>query len=106
MPRLDQILELLQATPQDTFLRYALAMEYRSLGQTGTAAEQFNQLLAAQPPHVPSFFMYGQMLAEQGETEAARGILRNGIEQARAQGDAHAAGEMSELLADLGSLGE
>lgn len=106
MPRLEQILQLLQATPQDTFLRYALAMEYRSLGESRLAAEQFNQLLADQPPHVPSFFMYGQMLAEQGETEAARGVLRDGIEQARNQGDAHAAGEMSEFLADLGQFGE
>ncbi|MCE2791385.1 MAG: tetratricopeptide repeat protein [Planctomycetota bacterium] len=106
MPRLDQILHMLQAAPEDTFLRYALAMEYRSLGDTNRAAEHFAQLIAVRPPHVPSFFMYGQMLAEQGETETARGILREGIEQARAQGDAHAAGEMSELLADLGRLGE
>lgn len=106
MPRLDQILQLLQATPEDTFLRYALAMEYRSLGETSAAAAEFEQLIASQPPHVPSFFMYGQMLAEQGETEAARGVLRGGIEQARTQGDAHAAGEMSEFLAELGQLGE
>ena len=32
--------------------------------------------------------------------------LRNGIEQARQQNDAHAASEMSELLANLGSAGE
>lgn len=106
MPRLDQILKMLEATPKDTFLRYALAMEYRSLGEPEPAAENFLQLIGQQPPHVPSFFMYSQLLVETGEIEQARGILRDGIEQARAQGDAHAAGEMSQFLADLGQLGE
>ena len=36
----------------------------------------------------------------------ARDVLREGIEAARAAGDAHAAGEMSEFLASLGALGE
>jgi hypothetical protein len=40
-----------------------------------------------------------------GRTEAARTILRDGIEAARTQGDTHAAGEMSEFLASLGSDG-
>ncbi len=106
MPRLDQILKMLEADPRDTFLRYALAMEYRSLGEPVSAAENFLKLIGQQPPHVPSFFMYSQLLVESGEIESARTILRDGIEQARAQGDAHAAGEMSQFLADLGQLGE
>lgn len=106
MPRLDQLLKMLAAEPQDTFLLYALAMEYRSLGEPVSAAENFLKLIGQQPPHVPSFFMYSQLLVETGEIEQARAILRDGIEQARAQGDAHAAGEMSQFLADLGQLGE
>jgi hypothetical protein len=38
--------------------------------------------------------------------DEARRWLREGIEAARQQGNAHAAGEMSELLASLGALGE
>jgi hypothetical protein len=37
--------------------------------------------------------------------DEARTALRDGIEQARRQGNAHAAGEMSELLASLGAGG-
>jgi hypothetical protein len=46
--------------------------------------------------------MAGQQLARLGRTEDARGVLREGIEEARKQGDTHAAGEMSEFLASLG----
>jgi hypothetical protein len=40
-----------------------------------------------------------------GRIDEARAALRQGIEQARAQGDLHAAGEMGELLASLGAAG-
>jgi hypothetical protein len=36
----------------------------------------------------------------------ARDMLRDGIEAARQQNELHAAGEMGELLASLGSMGE
>jgi hypothetical protein len=45
-------------------------------------------------------------LAEEDKIAAARDFLRNGIEQARRQGDHHAAAEMSEFLASLGEHGE
>jgi hypothetical protein len=47
--------------------------------------------------------MAAQQLARLGRNDAARAILRAGIEQARLQNDLHAAGEMSEFLASLGS---
>ena len=36
----------------------------------------------------------------------SQALLRSGIEEARRQGETHAAGEMSEFLASLGSLGK
>ena len=50
--------------------------------------------------------MSGQQLARLNRIAEARTVLRDGIEEARRQGDSHAAGEMSEFLASLGSLGE
>ena len=55
------------------------------------------------PPYIPAFFMAAQHLVRRDRTEEARAILRDGIEQARQQADAHAASEMSEFLAELGS---
>jgi hypothetical protein len=61
------------------------------------------ELTKEDPPYVPAFFMAGQQLAQQSQLEHARTILREGIEQARQQGDLHAAGEMSEFLVTLGT---
>ena len=50
--------------------------------------------------------MAAQHLVAHERNEEARSTLREGIEEARRQGKAHAAGEMSELLMSLGEAGE
>ena len=51
----------------------------------------------------PAFFMAGQQLVRLQRIDEARTILRDGIAAARIQGDLHAAGEMTEFLASLGT---
>lgn len=102
MSRREKIEAMLAEEPNDTFLRYALAMEYKSEGDLATAITKMTELTKLSPPHVPAYFMAAQYSAEDGETEQARTLLRDGIEEARKQGDHHAAGEMSEFLQMLG----
>jgi len=94
---------MLAEDPADTFLRYSLAMELDKEGDHEASLARFAELSRDDPPYVPAYFMAGQQLARLGRLEEARAVLRDGIEAARAQGDAHAAGEMSEFLASLGS---
>jgi thioredoxin-like negative regulator of GroEL len=106
MSRREKIEAMLLDDPTDTFLRYSLAMEHRSEGNHEQSLLRLGELTRDTTPYVPAFFMAGQQLAELGRNTEARSILRNGIEEARRQGDSHAAAEMSELLAALGSRGE
>jgi hypothetical protein len=92
--------------PTDTFLRYSLAMELDKEGANDASLAKLTELAKDSPPYVPAFFMAGQQLTRLGRVNEARTILRDGIEAARIQGNGHAAGEMSEFLASLGSLGE
>ena len=91
---------MLVAEPDDLFLNYALAVEtakedrIAGLQRLANMNERF-------PDHVPAFFRRGQILAESGETDAARQVLNAGIQAARSTGDDHAAAEMQELLASL-----
>ena len=103
MSRREKIEAMLADDPHDTFLRYSLAMELEKEGQHDESLSRLVDLTRDEPPYVPAFFMAGQQLAKLGRTEDSRGILRDGIDEARKQGDAHAAGEMSEFLAALGS---
>ncbi|SMP39183.1 hypothetical protein SAMN06265222_101271 [Neorhodopirellula lusitana] len=106
MSRRDKIEAMLAEDPTDTFLRYSLAMENRSEGNHEESIRGLSELTRDETPYVPAFFMAAQQLVELGRISEGRTLLREGIEEARRQGDSHAAAEMSELLASLGQLGE
>jgi predicted Zn-dependent protease len=106
MSRREKIEAMLADEPGDTFLRYSLAMELEKEGANDASLAKLDELTRDEPPYVPAFFMAAQQLAKLSRINEARTYLRGGIEAARAQGNAHAAGEMSEFLASLGSAGE
>ena len=103
MSRREKLEAMLAENPVDLFLRYAVALELEKEGNHAASLERLADLQRAEPPYVPAYFMAAQQLVKLNQIPEARTALRDGIEQARQQGDAHAAGEMSELLASLGS---
>ena len=105
MSRREKIEAMLAEEPGDTFLRYSLAMELDKEGEHDRSLAKFAELTRDKPPYVPAYFMASQQLARLGRIPEARELLREGIETARVQEDFHAAGEMSEFLASLGSAG-
>ncbi|MEK6248717.1 MAG: hypothetical protein N2C12_11095, partial [Planctomycetales bacterium] len=103
--RLNKIEAMLEDEPDDAFLRYSRAMELDKLERHDESLEEFTRLTREVPPLVSAFFMAGQQLARLGRIEEARGLLQTGVDEARQQGEMHAAGEMSEFLDSLGALG-
>jgi hypothetical protein len=104
--RREKIEAMLADEPGDVFLRYSLALELDKEGEHVASLEKLGELSREEPPYVPAFFMAAQQLVRLNRVSEARTFLRDGIETARRQNDAHAAGEMSEFLASLGELGE
>ena len=92
---------MLAEEPQDTFLRYALAMELKNEQEFDNSEGMFRELMRDEPPYVPAFFMLGQQLVGQDNINEAIVVLQKGIDHAQQQGDLHAAGEMTELLQSL-----
>jgi hypothetical protein len=97
---------MLVEDPHDQFLRYSLAMELEKEGEHEASLQRLAELQRDASSYVPAFFMAGQQLVKLSRIAEARTALRDGIEEARRQGNAHAAGEMSEFLASLGGAGE
>jgi tetratricopeptide (TPR) repeat protein len=102
MSRLDQLNEMLVSEPDDKFLNYALAMELDKAGRHDESLARFNKVIGGPHPYVPAFFMAAQMLNRLGRFDEARDFLKRGIPEANRQGNAHAAGEMSEYLEMIG----
>jgi len=104
--RREKIESMLKDDPDDIFLRYSLALELEATADWEAGLEILENLARATPPYVPAFHMAARQLVGRDRIDEARRALREGIEEARRQGNAHAAGEMSELLMSLGAAGE
>lgn len=99
--RREKIEAMLAEEPGDTFLRYSLALELDKEGRHDDSLARLRELTTDDPPYVPAFFMSAQQLAKLDRIDESQTVLREGIEQARTQGDTHAAAEMSEFLLSL-----
>lgn len=91
----------LAAKPQDTFARYALALELTRSGKPDEAWEHFQYLLEHHPDYPATYYQAGTLLVNQGRTEQARQVLAQGVEVTRRLGQKHAE---SELMAALEGL--
>jgi hypothetical protein len=103
--RREQIERMLAEDPDDVFLRYSLALEMEAAGEWAAGLEILEALARGASPYVPAFQMAAQHLVAREQFDDARRVLREGIEEARRQGNAHAAREMSELLMGIGTAG-
>lgn len=101
MSRREQLESMLADSPDDTFLRYALAMELENEEEHERSLNLHRGLMDESPPYVPSFFMSGQQLADLDRIDEAKQTLEQGIAHAEEQGDQHAVAEMRAFLSSL-----
>ena len=99
--RKDQIQELLELDPDDSFLRYGLAMEQASEGNDAEAVRTLAALIDLDANYVPAYVQAGRALIRLGDDDRAKEVLKRGIATATRQGDDHAAGEMAGFLAEI-----
>jgi tetratricopeptide (TPR) repeat protein len=99
--RLQFLRDSLSANRDNTFARYALALELARGGEPTEALEHFHYLLDRHPDYSPVYYQAGMLLAEQGRGDEARDIFSRGIEVTRRLGQAHALSELEAALDDL-----
>ncbi len=100
--RVEFLKEALEANPDDTFARYALALEFSTSDQPAHAWPHFEYLLNHHPDYSATYFQAGKFLAKQNRRQEARRILVKGIEVAERQGNRHAQSELQGALDALG----
>lgn len=98
MSRLSLLLEFLREDPEDPFTRFALAQEYRKLGQLDDALNTFAALQRDEPAYVGLYYHHGHTLLEAQRKDDALACFREGIAQARAVRDQHALAELQDAL--------
>jgi cytochrome c-type biogenesis protein CcmH/NrfG len=90
--------EFVAQDPNDSFSRYALALELEKENKTQEALPQLREVLARDPSYVAAYFHLGRLLVQTGLIDEARDAYRRGLEKAIASGDQRARSEMQEAL--------
>jgi predicted Zn-dependent protease len=101
MTRLEKLQGMLQDSPDDLFLNYAVAMEHVSGARKEDALSAFRRVLTIDPNHSAAWFQQAQLLAGEGDVAGARESATRGVAAAKAQGDQHAVEEIGGFLESL-----
>ncbi len=99
--RLETLLQFVESSPKDAFVRYGLAQEYVNRGQLEKAIEEFNTLLANNADYQAAYYHAGQTYLKLGRAEDAREVFQKGVELATRSGDLHSRRELEAALAEL-----
>ncbi|MGA3068542.1 MAG: tetratricopeptide repeat protein [Tepidisphaeraceae bacterium] len=96
--RLQKLQQLLEKSPADAFLLYAIAMEHRNAGQPDSALEFFQRVVQADPTYCYAYHQKGLLLESMGKLADAREAYRQGIQAAEKKPDLHAREEIAAAL--------
>ncbi len=94
MERIDKLKTFLEKSPNDSFLKHALALEYVKLGEEAGARQLFEEILTQDPAYIGSYYHLGKLLERTGELQLAIEWYEKGMAASKAAGDRHAYGEL------------
>ena len=94
MDRVARIQQMLEASPEDAFLRHALALEYIKMGKDDLARALFERILSTDPSYVGSYYHLGKLLERCNDFAGAMHWYSRGMDAAKAIADTHAYNEL------------
>ena len=101
MERIEKLKDFLRATPTDSFLQHALALEYIKTGDDYSARSLFEEILTREPQYVGSYYHLAKLCERLGETEKAVAWYEKGMNAAKTAGDQHAYNELQMAYEEL-----
>lgn len=101
MDRLEKLKEFLVASPDDPFVKHAMALEYVKIGQDAIARSLWEGILERDPAYVGSYYQLAKLLERTGETDLAIQWYEKGMAAAKKAGEKHAYSELQAAYEDL-----
>ena len=101
MNRIEILKGFLTENPNDSFSRYALALEFAKLGQNDDALREFETVKSNDPNYLATYFQLGQLYLKMARPHDAEKTFRTGITVASKAGDDHTRSELESTLEGL-----
>ena len=99
--RLQQLNTFLEESPNDPFLKYAIASEYLKMGDEQEALNHFLRLVEQHPDYVGTYYHLGKLYVQLQQVDKAVETYQKGISIAQQQRNMHALGELKVALSYL-----
>ncbi|MEK6410934.1 MAG: tetratricopeptide repeat protein [Acidobacteriota bacterium] len=99
--RREMLEEFVAQDPDESFSRYALALELEKEGIDQEAVPQLQQVIARDPSYVAAYYQLGRLLVKTGLLDEARDVYERGLVAATAANDPRARSELQEALETL-----
>lgn len=100
MNRLDYLLQLHKEQPEDPFLLYGIALEYKKTDSSETGP-CFDTLLSSFPDYLASYYQAAEYFAEKGYYEKALEIYDTGIRLANSLNEMKTLAELKNAKQNL-----
>jgi len=94
--RLNQLFDFLAASPQDSFILFAIAKEYEKYDERAKAFEYYLKLKEVDPNYVGLYYHLGKLYEKATQYDDALKAYNEGLTVAKSAGDRHAEGELAE----------
>jgi Tfp pilus assembly protein PilF len=101
MEKIEKLKSFLISSPEDPFLKHALALEYIKSGREDLARDLFFDILTRDPSYIGTYYHLGRLLERAGEYETAKTWYEKGMAAAKKSGDQHAYNELQAAREDL-----
>ena len=101
MERINKLKEFLAASPEDSFLQHALALEYVKLNNDPEAKKLFMAILEREPGYVGSYYHLGKLLERMDDIPTAVTVYEKGMAAAKKAGDNHSYNELQGAYEDI-----
>lgn len=99
--RLDQLIEMHREDTSDSFVRYAIGLEYIGRRNFSEALNWFEELRKVDPDYLPTYYQLGSVYEELDREDDAKKIYEEGLVIGRKQNDLHTVSELQGALDQL-----
>lgn len=100
---IEKLESFLKTDPNDTFTKFALALEYLKQEDLAKALNLFEDILSSDPDYIGTYYHLGKLYQRMDRTGEAVQTYQQGVDKARKAQDMHALSELQAALMELES---
>lgn len=99
--RIPELAKRIKNDPDDSFSKFALALELLKIGEHGKSKTLFENIVNKDPDYVGVYYHLAALYVESGENNKAINTYKEGIKVAGKKGDQHALSELRSAYMNL-----